>query len=32
MEVDTDEEERCSISVHVPNQSAVIYVTADVCD
>ena len=30
MEVNTDEKERCSVSVHVSDQSAVIYVTADV--
>ena len=32
MQVDTDEEEGCAVGVHVSDESAVIYVPADVCD
>jgi len=30
MKVNTDEKERCSVSVHISNESAIIYVTANV--
>lgn len=30
MKIDADEEEGCTISMHVPDESAIVYVSADV--
>lgn len=32
MEVDADKKERCAVGVEVANKSAVIYISADVCN